>query len=959
MMERAKRWQVPTPSKLLARRLRPTLGRLLLFAMVCAQPRPAFAEVEYDGLLSGRSGEIPVFDGSPGVRAYVVPADHGTLVEGGRATNLFHGFRRLELTSERGLVFEDGMTGPIDHLIVRVASSDGTGTLIDGALTSEIPGASLFLLDANGVVVGPRGSIVADGALFLSTASALLDDEGARLDVAIDPASAGEGCGDACLLRGVPSLLEFSPSLLGDSADDLEVQGDLLALGNPRPNLGPDAAWDGNVHLSGRRIRIAAPAGGALEIRAGADAVEASSVGDVLAIAVGDTGSDVPTALEQFDPIAHGVDGNAVLEISGNARLLPVPIPASSVGEPPRRTELLGRVVLRGGRLVTTGVGNARPVLLSRGGRTVESAHPAPDPGDSSPLPAIDLLFSESIELGRALLRTTSLSGSPVEEVGPIRLEAPSIEINPGTRIQALPNGENGGGDIEIRAESLLVEDASITGTGVSNCADSESCGAVGHVLLEADAIELRGVETEISVSTDDLRNAGELTLRAREQILLDGSGAALDGDRFPGLFARSGVDPNRISGDSSTVGNAGRITIEAPNVSIRGGAQVSAAVFAERGGEGGEIEISVGDQLRIEGSIVENVASQVTAESNSTASDVGGQITIRGLDGSGSGPRSVRLLENGRISTTSTGRGPAGAISISAGTLELRGNAAISTESGLAAFGGEAADIDLRATDDLLIRDGSRVTSTSNGDVAPGAIRLEAGRRLEVTGGSRLLARALRDTGEAPVEAANPEDLGNVFLTAGQAVRLVEAEVETSTRRTASGSVAILSGNSIEVFSSSIETEVDRADGVGGDIALSSTMLIVNDSSLSADARGRSADAGNLTLTAPLALVVDAGSELSANAELGFSGDITVRAPDNDLFSALERIERRGDEPAVQIVDPCEISRREQGSFRTQGLRARRRSPEDDYQWREGPDDPSAGARACGGDGVDGPSSP
>jgi len=102
-----------------------------------------------------------------------------------------------------------------------------------------------------------------------------------------------------------------------------------------------------------------------------------------------------------------------------------------------------------------------------------------------------------------------------------------------------------------------------------------------------------------------------------------------------------------------------------------------------------------------------------------------------------------------------------------------------------------------------------------------------------------------------------------------------------------------------------------------------------------------------------------DAGSELSANAELGVSGDITVRAPDNDLFSALERIERRGDEPAVQIVDPCEISRREQGSFRTQGLRALRRSPEDDYRWREGPHDPWAGARACGGDGVDDPDSP
>ena len=943
MTERVKRWQAPTPSRPLARSLGRGLGTGLLLAFVWIQPRAAFAEVEYDGILSGRSGQTPVFDDSAEIPSYLVPADHGTLVEGDRATNLFHGFRRLELTSDRGLVFEGEPMRPIDHLIVRVASSDGSGTLIDGPLTSEIPGASLFLLDANGILIGPSGSILADGALFLSTASALIDDQGQRLEVAIDPTSMGDDCGEACLLRGIPSLLDFEPRLLGDEEYDLAIQGDLLALGNPRSTLGPDAAWDGNVHLSGRRIRIAAPEGGALEIRAGADAIEASSVGDVLAVAVGGAGSEVPTDLAHFDPTAHGMDANATIEISGNARLFPVPIPATSAREPPRRTELLGRVVLRGGSLVTTGVGNARPILLTRGGRTVESAPPATAPDEPSPLPAIDLLFSESIDLGQALLQTTSLRESPVEQVGPIRLEAPSIKIDSGAQIRALPNGENGGGDIEIRAASLRVEDATITGTGASSCGDGGSCGAVGHILLEADEIEVLGGETEISVSTDNLRNAGELTLRATEQIVLDGAGASLDGDRFPGLFARSGVDANRAGGDSSPAGDAGRITIEAPHVLIRGGAQVSAAVFAERGGEGGQIEIAVGDQLRIEGSIADNVASQVTAESNSTTSGVGGQITIRGLEASGPGPRSVRLLENGRISTTSTGRGPAGAIAISAGTIELRGNAAISTESGLSASGGEAADIDLRATGDLLIREGSRVTSTSNGDVAPGAIRLQAEGRLEVTGGSQLLARALRDTGEAPAEAENPEELGNVFLAAGQTVRLVEAEIETNTRRIASGRVEILSGDSVQIFSSSIETGVNRENGTGGDIDISSTTIVVNDSALSADALGRSASAGNLTLTAPLALVVDAASELSANAELGLAGTITIRAPDNDLFSALDRIERRDEEPGVQIVDPCEISRREQGSFQNRGFRARRRSPEDEYLSRDGLDEPWA----------------
>jgi hypothetical protein len=460
----------------------------------------------------------------------------------------------------------------------------------------------------------------------------------------------------------------------------------------------------------------------------------------------------------------------------------------------------------------------------------------------------------------------------------------------------------------------------------------------------------VRGSLAEISASTDDLRDAGSVVIRAREQVVVDGGGSPLDGDRYPGIYARAGAgagfegDPNDPGQAERVAGNAGRIRVETPELLVRGGAQLSAAVFAGRGGEGGAVELEISETLAIEGSTAEGVLSQVSAESNSTVSAVGGRISIRGLGAATEGPAQIRLIDNARLSTSSTGSGPAGEIGLSAGEIELRGGAAISTESGLASNGGEAADVRLSASGDLLIREGSRISSTSNGDVAPGSIRLEAGGRLEISGGSQVLARAIReDPSDPPPGEPNPLELGNVFLSAGSEVWVSDSEILTNTRRVESGSVAIQSGNALEIFSSSIRTEVERVDGAGGDIDVSSAILVVNDSLLSADANGLSADAGNLTLSAPIALVVDAASVLSADpGQLGLAGTISVRAPDNDLFTALDVIDQSVDEPKVEIVDPCEVSRSDQGSFRAEGRRPPLRSPGRPYRWLGGTGGPT-----------------
>ncbi len=898
-------------------RLSPGVGFLLLSGLLF--PRALEAQVLYDGALSGgAAGEAPFLDDSIG--AYLIPAEDGSLVTGARAVNLFHGFEQFDLSPDRGAIFTGDPSLGIDHLIVRVRSPTGAASSINGRLDSQIAGASLFFLDANGILIGPNGDLQADGALFLSTANFLLDDEGHRFDL--------DAARPDTLLTGVPSVFGFETVGSGSGATqdpDVFVRGELSSSGTPRPSFGATAVWDGAIHLSGRRVRIAADAGRRVELRAGSEATESASVGTVQAVAVGEAAAEIPIDLAGFSPTAASIGPEATLEIERDVLIVPAPIDNPS--------GWIGRVVLRGGRLTLAGEGRAIPRILARGGESVDPT------GDAVPRPALDLSASSAIEIGPSILVTDSLATSPVEPVGAIRLEAPAVTVGAGAELQARPFLQHAGGDVEILGSSIRVEDALITGTVRSDCVDASSCGEIGAFVLEGDQIEVLGPLAEISVSTADLRNAGRVVLRASDRVVIDGGGTPLGAGRFPGIYARSGTGTGLESDAADAgqiMGDAGRIQIQAPEVVVRGGAQVSAAVFAELGGQGGEIDLLVGESLRIEGSVAEGVVSQISAESNSTTSTVGGRITVRGGEDVQENLASIRLIENARLSTSSTGSGPAGRIELTAREIELRGNSAISTESGLAAGGGEAADIRLLATRDLRILDGSRVSSTSNGDVAPGSIRLEAGNRLQVSGGSRILASAIRDVPSAPPsDDTNPLQLGNVFLSAGQEVWFSDSQIITNTRRVESGSVEFRSDNAIAIYSSSIRTEVERTDGAGGDIDVAGAILVVNDSLLSADANGLSADAGNLTLSAPIALVVDAASVLSADpGQLGVAGTIAVRAPDNDLFTTLEVIDRQVEEPRVVVVDPCDVSRNDQGSFRAEPSRSPLRSPESRYRW-------------------------
>ena len=959
---------------------------------------PANAQLVYDGVLSGEfPGDAPSLNAEGD---YQIEWDEGTLVSGSSVTNLFHGFSRFDVTPSVGAVFDGEGAPPIDHILVRINSPTGSASWIDGNVSSNIPGASLFLLNPDGFLIGENGDLSSEGAIHLSTADSLTDDRGDRFDLSIET--------PPILLSGTPVQFGFlaRPTGVDPSIPDIDFRGEMNSGHEPRPNVGPDPLWDGRVHISGRVIRISAGDGRRF-IQSSPDALTGAGVGSVQIAAVGSQGVSLPLELSGFSSADSNLGTDAEILIEGDVRLETRPRLPASRG-------LAGRVVLRGGRLVSAANGIAS-LMRGRGGASVE------EPGSDSPRPAIDIEFSQSVQLSNARLKSESRERSPIEDVGAIRIVAPQITLDHDTQITADTTGENQGASIELIGSTVVLDNAQVVGTTSdgANCASTESCGSVGDVSITADQISMLGTRSIVRVSADadSSGDAGNISFTATGDVLVDLNAVADDPENtsLPGVFARSRNNTNPESGDAGNIlidarnihilndaklsvstfgageagsitltaiedvlidgqesasndragayartgfgpdsqesladpatGNAGNIRIDAQNLRILNGAQVSAAVFSRSGGDGGQIALNVSELVSIVGST--EAPSQISAESNSLAGGLAGTIRIGGIqaDGSSVFPQRVELLNGGRISTSTTGFGAADSIFIRANNIEIGGGnlnnrSTITTRSGLASGGGASADIALYADRDLLIRDGAILSTTSNGnDVAPGRIQLEAGRNLEVSGGSELRAEAQRPLGGTSPPAPPLDtpgnglaiDRGDISLHAGSVLSLEDAQISTFTRRAVSGNIEVTAERAIESFSTTILTEVDRNDGTGGDITITAPIVLLSDSSFSADANGASADAGNLLISASSALLVDATTELTADpGQLGVAGEIVLSTPETNLFSTLVIVGEQIKGPNEQITNPCEASHAGEGRFEVAGLTPQLRSPDD-----------------------------
>ena len=293
-------------------------------------------------------------------------------------------------------------------------------------------------------------------------------------------------------------------------------------------------------------------------------------------------------------------------------------------------------------------------------------------------------------------------------------------------------------GNVVLSANRLHMED----GAFITNLTTREARGGV--IKVNVGTLTMRD-DAAISGSTSGSQVAGTVIITATKAIDIAGT-------------ERSAIRSNASPGTSPPLGDAGQITLSAPDITIGGKSQI--ATITQGKGRGGDITIKADRHLRVQESAV--ITSSTTA-----TGDAGGIVLAA--------PR-VTLEDQGRIQATTEDTGRGGRIVVKAGRVTLSGGAQIDSSS---AGNGRGGRTHITATDMVMLSGAkSGIFTTSVGRKRGGDIALQA-RIVQLTAGAVVAA-----------ESTGAGNAGSVTITATDSFLSEHSTVTTDADRADGGNI-------------------------------------------------------------------------------------------------------------------------------------------------------------------------
>jgi hypothetical protein len=249
----------------------------------------------------------------------------------------------------------------------------------------------------------------------------------------------------------------------------------------------------------------------------------------------------------------------------------------------------------------------------------------------------------------------TGISSDVIENVrghgGDVRIDSGDLLILGGGAISADAGGRDDGGNVQVFATRLRIDGQGMFDefTGISSDVFEGAVGDGGDVLVRSDALTITG-GGRISAETAGRGHGGDIAI-------------------FANNFWSDGVDSGVFAiVDESGVGRGGNLLVEADDLILRNGAEMTADTFGT--GSAGSVGVKAGT-LRIDG------------EFSSHATDISSSV-IEGATGEGGSVRvaagELTLRNGGGISADTLGRGNGGRIEVSASRLRIEGTRGFST---------------------------------------------------------------------------------------------------------------------------------------------------------------------------------------------------------------------------------------------------------------------------------------
>lgn len=878
-----------------------------------ALAQTAVPEIKSDGTTGTLVSPIPPFPQSP---------SGGFAITGGAiaGTNLFHSFETFSPETAYTLFnLNDSSYDNINNIFSRVTGT--TATHLNGYL--QVTGGnrpSLFLLNPNGVLIGPGAAMDIPGSLFVSTAESLSFADNTTF-------SASDTTPNPLLTISAPVGLQF-----GSSAAPIAVNGRFTGVQNPQT---------GQYDFSESFL-----------FRPGSNVTLLGSANEGDGVVVNDAFFNIFSGQMQIGSVGE----NSSVEIDAESHNL------TYASDTEFRDIQINRSLIDVGSVIDGSAGGSGRISLQGRAIDLSSANLTSDNISSEDGGSIELSASKSIEIEDSRVTTALFPGlvfsnpqQPPTLVpstgagGSITINTDELVVRPTTKIGADSYSLGDGGDVTItanKASFLGSFDPTLQIPSVRLVSNAFDEGNGGNLIIDADQLEVAG-STFIAASTysvvDPMNpmgapagDGGNVTLNVGDLIVRDwaqiGTGTFGDGDsgnleinaenfsfydytdstvRHPfaqittSVFGGSGrggdLDINvdgvaRIAGDvvitastypsfgvpgalpSAVDGRGGNLTFKVGSLDLQDGGQIGTGTFGS--GDSGSLEIEARTGVNIAGT---GTVSTVDRAGNPISVIRSSGIFISTQNGSsgqgGSLTMTTPLLSisrGGKLSAETAGTGDAGSLSIRAGEVAVSDLVvdAFGSPSGIvarvaASSSGNGGTLDI-TSDRLHVLNGGRITASTDGAGTAGNINIRSG-SIEVEG--------ISDDGlfNSTIESRSSTEFGagSVDLV-GDRIRVTDQGTLSVSNLSGGDAGNIrLSANSVYLNNGSISAEASAGNQGNLGIESQNILLLRQGSHLTTNATG-TATGGNITLSAPL-IVGSENSDISANAVEGDGGSIRL----------------------------------------------------------------------------------
>lgn len=429
---------------------------------------------------------------------------------------------------------------------------------------------------------------------------------------------------------------------------------------------------------------------------------------------------------------------------------------------------------------------------------------------------------------------------------GSIEIETGTLNLSAGAQVLSSVFGTGTGGNIVIRARDILASGRGINqkSSGIFANVQQNAIGNAGGIEITSDRLVLQD-QARISTDTSGIGNAKSIQIQAAESIQVDNS-TILSGVTETGIGQGGQIDlqtrqlqltnRGRISTGTAAQGNAGEITLRSNIAALEAGSEISSS--SSGAGNAGTISMTT-DTL---------ITNQSSITSRNTGSGHAGTVNLTVSD---------RVSARGGTISTSTIDGIGGKINLSANQVELYNSQIDSSTSGR----GDAGQITLSAN--LANLQQSQISSQSTASGNAGTLSIFAS------------SLALDRASTLSTAATNQGQAGDVLVQSDQVSLRNNSQITSRSSGTGNGGTIEITANRLSIERSALNAQTAMGDGGNLSLSLANLLTLTDQSLLSAEAGG-TGNGGNITIRSNY-ILGSGNSDIVANAVQGRGGNIQI----------------------------------------------------------------------------------